>query len=246
MRLRYLHLLNFPPLYDLEIIFGYEPLLDRPLAIRFIVGVNGTGKTTAIAKIVNRLHSLKISCVLAAADTFRAGAIEQLQRHADTLGVRLIKHRAGADPAVAEAARIRWRGQTGAACRRLSPLGTLDMDSLRSSLYSPIPPLFVLVSLLAGCEGVPYVLHVAEGQLGIQGNVEPIDADLPGPRQRRPTDRLGTGRECTNPSGIPGLLGGVAHLLDRSRGLRGRDRRHRSLAQRPLLTSGVRPGFWAF
>lgn len=58
MRLRYLHLLNFPPLYDLEIIFGYEPLLDRPLAIRFIVGVNGTGKTRLLQALTETFLSL--------------------------------------------------------------------------------------------------------------------------------------------------------------------------------------------
>jgi fused signal recognition particle receptor len=71
---------------------------QKPVIIMF-VGVNGTGKTTAIAKIVHRLQKKKISCVLAASDTFRAGAIEQLQRHSEKLGVKLIKHQAGADPA---------------------------------------------------------------------------------------------------------------------------------------------------
>lgn len=70
----------------------------KPVIIMF-VGVNGTGKTTAIAKIVHRLQKKKISCVLAAADTFRAGAIEQLQKHSEKLGVKLIKHQTGADPA---------------------------------------------------------------------------------------------------------------------------------------------------
>jgi fused signal recognition particle receptor len=70
----------------------------KPVIIMF-VGVNGTGKTTAIAKIVHRLQKKKISCVLAAADTFRAGAIEQLQKHSENLGVKIIKHQTGADPA---------------------------------------------------------------------------------------------------------------------------------------------------
>jgi fused signal recognition particle receptor len=70
----------------------------KPVIIMF-VGVNGTGKTTAIAKIVHRLQKKKVSCVLAAADTFRAGAIEQLQKHSEKLGVKLIKHQTGADPA---------------------------------------------------------------------------------------------------------------------------------------------------
>ncbi|MDG6220826.1 MAG: signal recognition particle-docking protein FtsY [Candidatus Thermoplasmatota archaeon] len=71
---------------------------EKPVVVMFI-GVNGSGKTTAIAKIAYRLQKQKITTVLAAGDTFRAGAIEQLQRHAEKLGVRMIKHRAGADPA---------------------------------------------------------------------------------------------------------------------------------------------------
>jgi fused signal recognition particle receptor len=71
---------------------------EKPVILMF-VGVNGTGKTTVIAKIAHRLQKKKISCVLAAADTFRAGAIEQIQRHSEKLGVKLIKHQAGADPA---------------------------------------------------------------------------------------------------------------------------------------------------
>ena len=71
---------------------------EKPVVLMFI-GVNGSGKTTAIAKFAYRLQKMGISSVMAAGDTFRAGAIEQLQRHADKLGIRLIKHRAGADPA---------------------------------------------------------------------------------------------------------------------------------------------------
>ncbi len=70
----------------------------KPLNIIF-VGVNGTGKTTTIAKIAKRLMDYGYSVVLAAGDTFRAGAIEQLEEHASRLGVRVIKHKPGADPA---------------------------------------------------------------------------------------------------------------------------------------------------
>jgi len=71
---------------------------EKPVILMF-VGVNGTGKTTAIAKVVHYLQQKKKSTVIAAGDTFRAGAIEQMQQHADKLGVKLIKHKSGADPA---------------------------------------------------------------------------------------------------------------------------------------------------
>ncbi|WP_457549841.1 signal recognition particle-docking protein FtsY [Archaeoglobus sp.] len=69
----------------------------RPLNIVF-VGVNGTGKTTTIAKVAKRLMDFGYSVVLAAGDTFRAGAIEQLEEHGKRLGVKVIKHKQGADP----------------------------------------------------------------------------------------------------------------------------------------------------
>jgi len=71
---------------------------DGPLIIAF-VGVNGTGKTTTIAKIADWLQQNGKSVVLAASDTFRAGAIEQLEVHAERLGCKFIKHQAGGDPA---------------------------------------------------------------------------------------------------------------------------------------------------
>ncbi|NLU46226.1 MAG: signal recognition particle-docking protein FtsY [Euryarchaeota archaeon] len=70
----------------------------RPTTIMF-VGINGTGKTTAIAKIANMLQQDGMSVVMAACDTFRAGAIEQLSIHADRLGVKIVKQSQDADPA---------------------------------------------------------------------------------------------------------------------------------------------------
>jgi fused signal recognition particle receptor len=72
--------------------------IEKPVHIVF-VGINGTGKTTSIAKMTYRLLNSGYSVVLAAGDTFRAGAIDQLGIHADRLGVKMIKHQAGSDPA---------------------------------------------------------------------------------------------------------------------------------------------------
>jgi len=72
--------------------------MKEPLVILFL-GPNGHGKTTTIAKIAYLFLKNGFSVVLAAADTFRAGAIEQLEIHGKNLGVRVIKHKYGADPA---------------------------------------------------------------------------------------------------------------------------------------------------
>ncbi|MGZ4864872.1 MAG: signal recognition particle-docking protein FtsY [Halobacteriota archaeon] len=70
----------------------------KPVTIVF-TGINGTGKTTTIAKVAYRLKNQGYSVVLAAGDTYRAGALEQIERHAEKLGVKLVKHQQGADPA---------------------------------------------------------------------------------------------------------------------------------------------------
>jgi fused signal recognition particle receptor len=70
----------------------------EPFVLLF-VGINGTGKTTTIAKVAQFLRDKGYSVVLACSDTYRAGSIEQLEEHARRLGMRIIKHKYGADPA---------------------------------------------------------------------------------------------------------------------------------------------------
>ncbi|MCD6590056.1 signal recognition particle-docking protein FtsY [Candidatus Woesearchaeota archaeon] len=82
---------------------GYIDILKlsnekKPLVIAFF-GINGTGKTTTIAKIAKMFLDNGKKVVIAAADTYRAASIEQLEEHANRLGVRVIKHDYGADPA---------------------------------------------------------------------------------------------------------------------------------------------------
>ncbi|MBW2981247.1 signal recognition particle-docking protein FtsY [Candidatus Woesearchaeota archaeon] len=86
-------------LFDIDQIDLLEKAKQKkPLVICF-VGINGSGKTTTIAKIAKFFEKNKMSCVLAASDTFRAAAIDQLQKHADNLGIKLIKHDYGSDAA---------------------------------------------------------------------------------------------------------------------------------------------------
>ena len=78
-------------------LVGYIKAHDKPVKILF-TGVNGTGKTTSVAKIAYYLQSQGLSVVVGAGDTFRAGAIEQIRVHCDRLGIKLIAHQEGADP----------------------------------------------------------------------------------------------------------------------------------------------------
>jgi fused signal recognition particle receptor len=75
-----------------------RPATGKPTVI-FIVGVNGTGKTTSTAKLAHNLMHAGRSVMLAAADTFRAAAIEQLDIWAKRLGVEIVRGQRGADPA---------------------------------------------------------------------------------------------------------------------------------------------------
>ncbi|NLP13349.1 MAG: signal recognition particle-docking protein FtsY [Clostridium sp.] len=76
-----------------------ELRLETTPSVILVVGVNGVGKTTSIGKIANLLKTKGKKVVLAAGDTFRAGAIDQLEIWSDRVGVELIKHSEGADPA---------------------------------------------------------------------------------------------------------------------------------------------------
>jgi fused signal recognition particle receptor len=81
--------------FDLD---EYVENAEKPVHIVFI-GINGTGKTTSIAKLSKRFKDQGMSVVVAAGDTFRAGAIDQLAIHADKIGVKIIKHQEQGDPA---------------------------------------------------------------------------------------------------------------------------------------------------
>ena len=83
-----------------QMLAGDEVLnLSTKPSIILVIGVNGVGKTTTIGKLAHNLHEDGKKVLLAAADTFRAAAIDQLQIWADRAGVDLVKHGEGSDPA---------------------------------------------------------------------------------------------------------------------------------------------------
>jgi len=86
-------------LFDVEKIDLFERVREKKPFVICFVGINGSGKTTTIAKMASMLQKRGFSTVLAAADTFRAAAIDQLQMHADKLNTKLIKQDYGSDAA---------------------------------------------------------------------------------------------------------------------------------------------------
>jgi len=89
-----------------EHIKSYWPHRDRQLRLAqttptviLIAGVNGSGKTTSIAKLASLLSQSKKNVIVAACDTFRAAAVEQLSIWAQRIGVQIVKHKTGSDPA---------------------------------------------------------------------------------------------------------------------------------------------------
>jgi fused signal recognition particle receptor len=74
------------------------PVITAPPEVMLVVGVNGSGKTTSIAKLAYSYKNDGKKVLLAAADTFRAAAIEQLQKQGERVGVDVIAHQPGADP----------------------------------------------------------------------------------------------------------------------------------------------------
>ena len=81
-----------------EYVHSYDVSLKEGLNVFMILGVNGVGKTTSIAKMAKWYTKKGNKVLIAAADTFRAAAVDQLDIHADRLGMRIVKQKMGSDP----------------------------------------------------------------------------------------------------------------------------------------------------
>jgi fused signal recognition particle receptor len=133
----------------------------KPFVI-LAVGVNGVGKTTTIAKIAQRLVSAGKVPLLVAADTFRAAAIDQLQVWADRVGVGLIRHRHGADPAA-----VAFDGIAAAKARRVDVV-LIDTAGRLHTKSNLMDELRKITRVIAGeCPGAPHeVLLVLDATVG--------------------------------------------------------------------------------
>ena len=157
----------------------------KPVVVMF-VGVNGTGKTTVIAKIANMLQKRGKSVVVAAADTFRAGAIEQLEVHASRLGFKLIRHIAGADPAAVafdavEHAKARGRDVVLIDTAGRMQTNTNLMDQMKKIKRVAKPHLVIFVGdALAGNDAIEQAKEFNEA-VGVDAAILcKIDADAKG------------------------------------------------------------------
>ena len=93
-----IEILNTGNHVDLWAMVEKKRMAREPFVIAF-VGINGTGKTTTIAKVARMFMKKDYSVVLSCSDTYRAGSIEQLEEHSKRLGVKMVRHTYGADPA---------------------------------------------------------------------------------------------------------------------------------------------------
>ncbi len=170
------------PTIDLFEIIKAHP---KPVIIMF-VGVNGTGKTTTIAKLAYHIQKKGYTAVVAAADTFRAGAIEQLEKHSEAIGFKLIKHEAGSDPAAVaydavEHARARKRDVVLIDTAGRMQTNTNLMDQMKKIKRVASPDLvFYIGDALAGNDAIEQAKQFHEA-VGLDGIVlTKIDADAKG------------------------------------------------------------------
>jgi fused signal recognition particle receptor len=157
----------------------------EPYAILF-VGINGTGKTTTIAKVAKFLMKKGYSVVLSGSDTYRAGSIEQLEEHSKRLGVRMIKHDYGADPAAVAYDAISHAQSRGINVVLIDTAGRIQTDrNLMSELakikrvVSPDLTILVIDALI----GNDAVLQAEEFHKSVTVNANiltKVDADVKG------------------------------------------------------------------
>jgi fused signal recognition particle receptor len=159
--------------------------MSEPYSVLF-VGINGTGKTTSIAKVAKLLMKKGYSVVLACSDTYRAGSIEQLEEHAKRLGVRIIKHKYGSDPAAVAYDAISHAKAHGINVVLIDTAGRIQTDRNLMNELAKIkrviePDITILtVDALTGNDAVMQAEEFHKS-VGIDGTIlTKVDADVKG------------------------------------------------------------------
>jgi fused signal recognition particle receptor len=185
-----------------------EKNLDGNPYVILFCGINGSGKTTTIAKIAEHLKSKKLSCVIAAGDTFRAASIEQIKTHGEKLGIKVIAHDYGADPASVGFDAVQYAKKNSINCVLIDTAGRMHTQTnlLREmekivKVCKPDKKIFVGESI-TGNDAVEQVKSFDE-TIGIDGIVlTKADIDEKGGTAlsvgyvtKKPIFYLGTGQE---------------------------------------------------
>lgn len=179
----------------------------EPTVIVF-VGINGTGKTTSIAKLAYVLQKRGITCVLAASDTYRSGAIEQLAIHAQRIGVRMIQHQYQGDPAAVAYDAVNYARAHGVNAVLIDTAGRMGtntnlLEEMRKIVRVTKPDLTILVvDALTGNDAVEQG-KVFSQAVKIDGIIlAKLDADIKGGNaislsyiMGRPVTLVGTGQK---------------------------------------------------
>jgi len=180
-----LEILNTGKKIDLLKMVEEKQENGEPLVIAF-VGINGTGKTTSIAKIAKLFMKNGYTIVLACGDTYRAGSIEQLEEHAKRLGVRMIKHSYGADPAAVAFDAIKHAKAHGVNVVLIDTAGRIHTDKNLMNELAKVkrvvnPDLTLLVvDALTGNDAVMQAEEFNKS-VGIDGTIlTKVDADVKG------------------------------------------------------------------
>ena len=176
-------------------------------AVIVFVGINGTGKTTSIAKLAHILQKKGLTCVLAASDTYRSGAIEQLAEHARRIGVRMIQHQYQGDPAAVAYDAVNYARAHGVNAVLIDTAGRMGtntnlLEEMRKIVRVTKPDLTILVvDALTGNDAVEQG-KVFSQAVKIDGIIlAKLDADVKGGNaislsyiMGRPVTLVGTGQ----------------------------------------------------
>ena len=178
----------------------------EPLVIVFL-GVNGTGKTTTIGKVAHLLLAKGFSAIIAAADTYRAGSIEQLEGHAKRLGVRLIRHEYGSDAAAVAFDAINHARTHGINAVLIDTAGRMQtnrnlMDEMQKIVRVAKPDLVIFIGdALTGNDAIAQAEQFSKLVRVDASILTKVDADAKGGAAisvsyvtKRPTIYLGVGQ----------------------------------------------------
>ncbi len=181
-----------------------------PFVVMF-VGMNGTGKTTSIAKLAEMFKEKGFYVVIAASDTFRAGAIEQIALHGEKLGVRVVKHQAGGDPAAVSFDAVKHALKIEKSVVLIDTAGRMQnnknlLEEMKKIKRISNPDLILLtLDALSGAD-VLNQARLFDEAVGINGYVvTKIDADAKGggiisllSEMKKPILFVGTGQDYTD------------------------------------------------